>query len=295
MHLINRIFIIVFIFSILIYLQVINRHVLFDKVFNKLLDYCFRFNKDTPDVFLHIKGGSSIKYHMINNNIPSDNITNDIDIVIVSTNNKPNWKQSAFLKFIDGLRSSFPYFTWSYDKVTNFIFEDIYLNDIYLNVLPEIIRVKLNATKIFDITFYDKHYRNELPKLDLFTYSIKKLYNMNNSKYYSKLIILHSLRNLNPDNLEKLTITKLEIEKIVLEKRISNRNYILKNIVSKSIQKSIILHKLINNETNIDKIIIFHQMIQFLHNLNIKYADKQYIHKRFAIYNRKISIINTIL
>jgi hypothetical protein len=232
---------------------------------------------------------------MIKNNIPSDNITNDIDIIIVSTNNKPNWKQNMFLKFIDGLHSSFPYFNWSYDKVTNFIFEDIYFDDIYLNILPEIIEVKLNGTHIFDITFYDKHHANKLPELDLFTYAIKNLYNMNKSEYYSKLIILHSLRNLNSDNLEKLTITKLEIEKIVLKKSIYNRNYVFKNIVSKSIEKSIILHTLINNETDIDKIIIYHQMIQFLHNIKIKYADKQAIDKHIARYNRNISIINTIL
>jgi hypothetical protein len=225
---------------------------------------------------------------MIKNSIHSNGFTNDIDMVMVSTNKKANWKHNLLLEFLEGLRATFPYFTWSYDISTNHIVDD----DIYLNKLPELVKIKLNGTKIFDVTYYDESHGDELKKQNMFRYAIKTLYNSDESGYYSKLRRLHPLRNLDPKNLEKLTITNLQIERLSLIKGLENQDYLLKNGISTANEKRDILHKLIGDETDSKKISSFNRKIN---RLETKYVDTSAIHKRVARYNKKLSIIDKML
>jgi hypothetical protein len=62
----------------------------FEIFFNFFINICFEFNKKhypfLENNIAHIKGGSSVKYHLMQKGVDPTNITNDIDILLISDN-----------------------------------------------------------------------------------------------------------------------------------------------------------------------------------------------------------------
>lgn len=66
---------------------------LFEDLFTEFINYCLYYNslgKELIDTFgygfnnfVHIKGGSSIKYFINKHNVSSPNITSDLDILLI--------------------------------------------------------------------------------------------------------------------------------------------------------------------------------------------------------------------
>jgi len=116
----------------------------FNSIFDSLMEFCLQFNRykfgknySSSKCFVHIRGGSSIKYKMNRYGLLDNNITNDVDIIIVPFENNPNIRIKLIEEFDIALKKAFPKYMWRY-TIENLL-----------------TRFYINNTKIFDIVFYD--------------------------------------------------------------------------------------------------------------------------------------------
>jgi len=178
----------------------INFYLLFDA----LMEFCLKFNKNkfgknysSSKCFIHIWGGASIKYKMNRFGLLDNNITNDVDIIIVPFENNPNIRINLIEKFAISLKKELSNFAWTYiisEKSTKFY---------------------LNGIKIFDIVFYDtvKPWFNDFKNTDKLIQIIGKLNQYKSvDDYFSNLKILFEFDLNNQETLEKVTFTTLEFD-----------------------------------------------------------------------------------
>jgi hypothetical protein len=116
----------------------------FDNLFDKLIDFCLEYNYSksgknysSSKCFIHVKGGASIKYKMKKSGLPNNNITDDIDIILVPFENNPEIRIKLVEEFMDELKKKFNNFSCSYE------FDN------------KLFQIYMNYVKIFDIVFYD--------------------------------------------------------------------------------------------------------------------------------------------
>jgi len=98
----------------------------FELLFDTIISYCVEFNKTLiPNTFIHIRGGSSTKYYLRKKNINTDNLTKDLDIIIVCDSRKSF--EITLQKFLVGLKHNL-----LGHNVYNDLLEDI-VNSIYID------------------------------------------------------------------------------------------------------------------------------------------------------------------
>jgi hypothetical protein len=204
----------------------------FNTLFKEIIMYCIEYNQRPltkeeelfGDIsFVHIKGGASILYHLINrnSNVNLEGLTEDIDIFFVSLEETAN---TDIEKFFNGLCNKFPQYTLDI-KVDNGLFI-----------------ISVNGQAMIDITIFytDKALESNDSLLNLetgmFSYALinllrKELSPLDYNNFTSGLSEIEILKktisvyfnNLsNKTGLEK-TFTTLELEKFATEKGIANQ------------------------------------------------------------------------
>ena len=175
----------------------------FDNLFDNLIEFCLEYNNNkfginysSSKCFIHIKGGSSIKYKMKKKGLPNDNITDDIDIIMVPFENNPEIRIKLVEEFMDELKKKFNNFSCSYE------FDN------------KLFQIYMNYVKIFDIVFYDNvrpFYKDF--NCSIWTNIIKKLKFNSVDEYFIQLKnkFKSDLNNFN--TLENVTFTSLEFDK----------------------------------------------------------------------------------
>lgn len=175
----------------------------FDNLFDELIEFCLEYNYNkfginysSSKCFIHVKGGSSIKYKMKKNGLPNDNITDDIDIIMVPFENNPEIRIKLVEEFIDELKKKFNKFYCSY-KINN-----------------KLVEIYLNYVKIFDIVFYDnvRPFYKDFNCLKWQKITKKLKYNSVDD-YFNQLKNKFRLDLDNFNTLENVTFTSLEFDK----------------------------------------------------------------------------------
>ena len=209
----------------------------FDSLFDSLIKYCFEYNYGKfgqnylkTKSFVHIKGGSSIKYKMNKKGLPSNMITNDIDLIMVPFEDNPEIRIKLIEEFVDGLKKKFDGFSCTFKNHGN-----------------KLVEIYINCNKIFDIVFYDKispWYKEY--DCDIFSDAISKLKkNSSVDDYFMNLKILFESDLNNFKTLEKVTFTPIEFDKFSLILILEKFNRSLNNII---------LDKMSNKKEIADKI-----------------------------------------
>lgn len=175
----------------------------FDNLFDDLIEFCLEYNNNKFGInysdsngFIHIKGGSSIKYKMKKKGLPSNNITDDIDIIMVPFENNPEIRIKLVDEFMDQLKKKFYKFYCSYE------------------IDNTLIKIYLNYVRIFDIVFYD-NVRPFYKEFNCLIWpNVTKKLNFNSvDDYFIQLKdkFKSDLNNFN--TLENVTFTSLEFDK----------------------------------------------------------------------------------
>jgi hypothetical protein len=155
----------------------------FEIFFNFFINICFEFNKKhfyfLGNNIAHIKGGSSVKYHLMKKSIDNANITNDIDILLIIDDSIQD-----FFNFIKIQNSELGIY-W---KLKN-------ENGLYV--------LYFNKNPVVDITLYKT---NDSFKYTIFNNVVKELgLGYNNVHEYVNALI-------NKENLEEITFTSKQFE-----------------------------------------------------------------------------------
>jgi hypothetical protein len=177
----------------------------FNSIFDSLMEFCLQFNRykfgknySNSKCFVHIRGGSSIKYKMNRYGLLDNNITNDVDIIIVPFENNPNIRIKLIEEFAIALKKAFPKYMWRY-TIENLL-----------------TRFYINNFKIFDIVFYDmvkpwfKNFENDALILGQIMNRLNKYKSVDN--YFNNLKKLFESKLENQEILEKVTFTSFEYE-----------------------------------------------------------------------------------
>lgn len=177
-----------------------NEDIDFNITFDSLINFCLNFNKKNfgknyskSNFFIHIKGGSSIKYKLNNyyGNL-NQKITDDIDITLVPFENNPNVRIRLIEELFIALKKEFPKFIWKY------------------KMFERTTKIYLYGKIIFDIVFYDniKPWYNDFDdNSDQYVLS-----NISIDDYFSNLKKLFESKLYSQEILEKVTFTSYEFE-----------------------------------------------------------------------------------
>jgi len=192
-----------------------NEDIDFNITFDSLINFCLNFNKKNfgknyskSNFFIHIKGGSSIKYKLNNyyGNL-NQKITDDIDITLVPFENNPNVRIRLIEELFIALKKEFPKFIWKY------------------KMFERTTKIYLYGKIIFDIVFYDniKPWYNDFDdNSDQYVLS-----NISIDDYFSNLKKLFESKLYSQEILEKVTFTSLEwdYQSLILLLNFYNKKY----------------------------------------------------------------------
>lgn len=251
---------------------------LFENLYNDLIQYCIDFNKKGAQVFnifgegqndiIHIKGGSSIKFHLIENKIDSKNITSDIDALLIL--GEDSNKEDILNNILNDLKKKFDKYQWTL-KFSNGLY-NICLNDFC----------------IFDITVFQNDM--EYDESNMFAYAVNKLGYDNVDKYIEHI---RSLDPDNPNNLKEMTFTSLQFEYYSTLKGIINQNYYLSSIETWKNQLEE-FQQLLPNVKNLNDYNVLSNIITKLK----RQVSNEYILKlndKLRRYQKKLELIKKIL
>ncbi len=218
---------------------------LFNKIFLKLIEYCFLFNSLNNNRFVHITGGSSIKYHMIINNIKNhENITNTIDLFLV-TNNKESINNIN--SFFNGL------LIWFSDY------------DLKINNNKDLHIITILGVPIINIKIFDEYYIENDVHTSILYYALIQL------NYYDFFDYFRKLEN---QNIKNKTISTLEVEKyscvkgVILQMTNTNNTYfsLIKNPYLSERRKKL-YKRLFYKNTKEKKIISFEYKLDIINKM----------------------------
>lgn len=190
---------------------------MFETLYLDLVNYCMEYNKEINEIeslfgenrFVHIKGGGSIKHHLIKHRIPVEyhvNITSDLDLFMVCSE---EFIVENVNKFIDGLKKTFYQYTITHKNENG------------------LIKILFNNNDIIDITIFNDEYVEIDPETSMFYYACEKI-GKSESEYFAELNKLNA--NENYLALERKTFTNVEFEYYATEKGILIYNEYLENI-----------------------------------------------------------------
>jgi|688.fasta_scaffold455669_2 hypothetical protein len=192
---------------------------LFDTLFENLVKSLIVYNteqlKDSmfsdETTFVHIKGGASIKYQLMRENIDSQNITNDIDLFLVV---------GRYDNSLDEL-----------NRLIKFLEENISNYSWTVNNNGKLYTLSVNGIQMVDITIYDSSYVDMNLGSSMFYYAITQLGYDSYDDYFDELykIDYYEYDN-NPQLLYKKTFTSLNLEKYSCIKGITVYNDYLSRV-----------------------------------------------------------------
>jgi len=190
---------------------------IFNKIYDKLIKTFRDINKINDPIFgfkdiIHIKGGSSIKYHLQKNMIAPDDLnelTNDIDILVILDDSKSenlelfNKNKKDFVIFIlETIKKNIPEYNWIY-KESNQLYNICIENDI--------------IECFIDITFYNPF--DEDIDIDddtsLFQYALRQNTYINMKNYIDKIktnASIDSEFDITDDNIDTFMFTSPQFE-----------------------------------------------------------------------------------
>lgn len=165
----------------------------FEILFDLVVKFCLLYNKQkivdydiNVDPILHIKGGSSIKYHFNKKKLDTINMTSDIDILIIPINHEDNnmSMRVAFISFYDAL-NKFIYKNIKTDKPVTVSHDNSWSKYNFSNVCS----ISINNNKIIDLTMYNKEQMIDVLELEdnMFHYACQKIGHNNIHGYVEKI------------------------------------------------------------------------------------------------------------
>jgi len=252
----------------------LNINLLYETVFSLIINYCKKFNKinKKENLIIHVKGGSSIKYHLIKRGIDTNLITNDFDLLLI----KPNYMLDnyALNYFLNGLQQDLSSYIIKYEGL--------------LDGINNFFKISLDDTFIIDLTIYQNNSFND-SVTNMFSYAAKKTGSSNTHDYVSRLVEYYNTNteNLNDEVIERITFTSLPFEYYSSIKGFElQTEYIIKyetGVWTRQLRK----YQLKNNPIYDDTIASLQRQItpEYLSNLK----DKK------NRYSQKVSIINSII
>lgn len=270
-----------------------QKFILFENIFDKLILFCFNYNKildnddDYDELFstnryVHIKGGSSIKYHLKKNSNPNHyNITSDLDLFLICyPGDETKYINDFFIRLKD------------------------YLTDFTLSIktLYNLHIISINGYDMIDISIYNTNYSRLDDDTSMFYYALQQLGIKSYSDYF-EYIEENNKYNLleNEINLENRTLTTLEFEKYACIKGIENQLEYINQFDNWNIKKNYYQKKLQNMTKNIfsgrytEKDILTTDKLykQFYKQTRPEYKNN--IIYKYKNYQKKICLIKSIL
>ena len=230
----------------------------FEIVYYDFIQFCINYNNDDNRMtlfgetsFVHIKGGSSIKYHLTKYGMDVSGITADIDILLI-----PNGEteEDALLNFFNALQKAFPQYHFQLE----------HNNGLY--------NIFVNGLSIFDITIYHQNMnaKND-PDTSMFIYALHKLGIQTTDDYVNLL--------LTSENVEFRTFTSVHFEYFSTEKGIENTLKYLRSIEEWSRMRNNLKYQGSNNKEtkNLIARLNYQTSAEYVHKLEDKY--NRYLHK----------------
>ena len=249
---------------------------LFEILFYSIIKYCIEYNENAVDMkellgynfFVHIKGGASIKYHLMKQELPihlHQGITSDIDMYFVS---RPDKVDEDIRLFLFQLQNKFRDYDWS-PSVNN-----------------GLITISVNGVNIIDITIYTDTYVEPDPENSMFSYALNKMGFVNHRTYFDML---------NQSNLvEQKTFTSLQFEKFATIKGIQIQQNYLDDVSDWERIADIFLKESMNPAYTIERKHEKYKIYeQYMYQLSEEYLHK--IQNKKLRYEQKLELINKIL
>ncbi len=184
----------------------------FDELFIPLIEFIKEYNRDKianeMDLFgivnlFQVKGGASIKYHLMQRGINTNKLTSDIDLLYFLDDSED--KESEIDAFFKKLQTTFPTLNWN------------------ISIINDLITIKINDQNIIDITFYDPNFDMD-DDTSMFAYALKQLGFKNMTEYYTKIT--------QSKDIDIITFTSLHFELFSTHKGIENVERYIKSISS---------------------------------------------------------------
>lgn len=180
---------------------------LFESIYVDIINYCLEYNSKItefsflfgPERFVHIKGGSSIKYHLMRATAPPEyhtNITSDLDIFLVCDDDE---KDIHIEEFIKGLIELFDHHTITH------------------TIENGLVKIAFNGVNIVDLTTFTELYEELDPESSMFFYACETL-GKTEKQYFREL---ESIKTEDYSSLEKKTFTSVEFEYYSSQKGLS--------------------------------------------------------------------------
>jgi hypothetical protein len=274
---------------------------IFNKIYDKLIKTFRDINKINDPIFgfkdiIHIKGGSSIKYHLQKNMIAPDDLnelTNDIDILVILDDSKSenlelfNKNKKDFVIFIlETIKKNIPEYNWIY-KESNQLYNICIENDI--------------IECFIDITFYNPF--DEDIDIDddtsLFQYALRKNTYINMKNYIDKIktnASIDSEFDITDDNIDTFMFTSPQFEYYSCIKGIELMGKYLnyasqKWNLEKEELKKILLENISLDDESINN--IKKQLKRLEYQISEEYTNK--LKDKLKRYNKKLELIKLIL
>lgn len=188
---------------------------LFELLFMDLINYCIEFNSIETEFgqlfgenrYVHIKGGSSIKYHMWKNNISNGDITSDLDLFLVTSQEEMEFNVQ---NFYEGLKAILPG------------------RNIQMNNSNGLITFSIDGITMIDMTIYVEPFEDPDPETSMFYTALIKMGYKNYKEYFDSFYSTEDMKT----KLEVQTFTSLEFEMYACEKGLEIQNGYLSNSVN---------------------------------------------------------------
>jgi predicted Zn-dependent protease with MMP-like domain len=282
---------------------------LFDNLIIKLKEIIIDNHEYFGDnTIFHIKGGSSIYYHLkknISNDILED-LTNDIDILIIMEDyNKINGELNDELKSkfenkkLEIINQIIQKLNTNLDKFDNFNCNWYYktsnnLHNICININ------EFNFDKcIFDITFYNPYddYADYDDDTSIFQYAMKKIGFSTLQEYINmlttKINTFNDVNILDENSIDSIMFTTIEFEKFACEKGIELMKQYIDNIVYKWPNDIIIYKKLLIDNLSEENNYQINKIIKRLeYQISDIYRNK--LQEKLKRYEKKYSLLQSI-
>jgi hypothetical protein len=178
-------------------------NVFYEAAFPSVINYCKKFNKiihtmnGGRNLIAHIKGGSSIKYHLMKRGINTHAVTDDFDLLLIKPDNMTD--NDALNYFTSGLQQELSSYLITQEGVAD--------------GRNKFFKICLGGTCIIDLTIYQNDPYND-DETNMFSYAAKSTSFSNTHDYVSKLVgyYVSNLGNLTDEVIEKVTFTSLQFE-----------------------------------------------------------------------------------
>jgi hypothetical protein len=226
------------------------------------------------DRFIHVKGGSSIKYHMMKKGLDSTGVTNDIDIFLYSAREN---KDDDLRELLVDLQTKIPGYTWRIEP----------RGELYV--------VFINEIQIIDITVYNELYIEPDEESSMFLYAIKNIGLETHEQYFEALkeISWENIVSKN-ESLETKSFTSLQFEKFSCIKGIEiYTDYVGREPVWRERLQELRTRLLTPGISEEIKVRIHNEIAKYERYVSAEYIAK--LNDKLTRYQKKIQVIDWML